>query len=220
MGLHTSQKSLLYYLVLHNSLVKASIINSWPNPNLKEETLCEKSTSQEARGLQNTRVKEEEFSPAVGRRKTSPENAPLVVGRTEKARKAKEFVLWSWSKENNMRNYKKNLTFNSLAGSRRRKSHEKPPESQIKHKLQGFKKNHEKNQRTISYLQHTPFAGKFVVAGDRRPDWKGRRSLGRMLWSWKGKDNPRIHPLFTSNYAFAGKHGRRRLVTRRRRRRN
>ena len=73
-----------------------------------------------------------------------------------------------------MRNYKKNPTFNSLAGSRRRKSHEKPPESQIKLKLQGFKKNHEKNQRTISYLQHTPFAGIFVVAGkvagDRRPD--------------------------------------------------
>ena len=51
---------------------------------------------------------------------------------------------------------------------------EKPLESQIKHKLLGFKKNHEKNQRTISYLQHTPFAGKFVVAGkvagNRRPD--------------------------------------------------
>ena len=39
------------------------------NPNLKEETLGEKSTSQEARGLQNTRVKEEEFFPTVGRRK-------------------------------------------------------------------------------------------------------------------------------------------------------
>ena len=54
------------------------------NPNLKEETLCEKSTSQEARGLQNTRVKEEKLSPTVGRRKISSENAPLVVGRTER----------------------------------------------------------------------------------------------------------------------------------------
>ena len=61
------------------------------NPNLKEETLCEKPTSQEARGLQNTRVKEEKLSPTVGRRKISPENAPLVVGRTERQGKLREW---------------------------------------------------------------------------------------------------------------------------------
>ena len=87
MGLHTSQKSLLYYLFLHKSLVKASIINSWPNPNLKEETLCEKSTSQEARGLQNTRVKEEEL-PTVGLWEPRRKNAPLVVGQTEKGKES------------------------------------------------------------------------------------------------------------------------------------
>ena len=61
------------------------------NPNLKEETICEKSTSQKARGLQNARVKEEKLSPTVGRRKISPENAPLVVGRTERQGKLRKW---------------------------------------------------------------------------------------------------------------------------------
>ena len=76
-----------------------------------------------------------------------------------------------------MRNYKKNLTFNSLAGSRRRKSHEKPPESQIKHKLQGFKKNHEKNQRTISYLQQFP-SPEYLLSPEKSPEIAGRNEMG------------------------------------------
>ena len=63
------------------------------NPNLKEKTLCEKSTSQEARGLQNTRVKEEEFSPTVGRRKPRRKMSPWWLAELKRARKAKEKVL-------------------------------------------------------------------------------------------------------------------------------
>ena len=47
------------------------------NPNLKEETLCEKSTSQEARGLQNTRVKEEKFFPPLAAGKHPRSSAEL-----------------------------------------------------------------------------------------------------------------------------------------------
>ena len=217
MGLHTSQKSLLYYLFLHKSLVKASIINSWPNPNLKEETLCEKSTSQEARGLQNTRVKEEKFSPPLAagkpRRKTPLDRRPNWKSKGKLRKRCCEVggrkTIWGTTR--------KIQTFPhppEAAAGKSKPQPEKPPESQIKHKLQGFKKNHEKNQRTISYLQHTPFAGIFVVAGkvagDRRPDWNGRRSLRKDIMKLKRKDNQKIHPLFTSNHPFAGKHGRRR----------
>ena len=76
MNLNTPQKFSIYHLFMHKFLFKAPTIYLCPNPNLKEETLCEKPTSQEARGLQNTRVKEEKLSPTVGRRKISPENAP------------------------------------------------------------------------------------------------------------------------------------------------
>ena len=44
---------------MHKSLFKAPTIYLCPNPNLKEETLCEKPTSQEASGLQSARMEGE-----------------------------------------------------------------------------------------------------------------------------------------------------------------
>ena len=60
---------------------------------------------------------------------------------------------------------KLSLTRRSTSPEKSKPPPEKPSESQIEFKLQGFKKNHEKKQRTISYLQHTPFTGIFVLAG-------------------------------------------------------
>ena len=89
-----------------------------------------------------------------------------------------------------------------------------PPESQIKHKLQGFKKNHEKNQRTISYLQHTPFAGIFVVAGKshrRSPaGLKREEKLRKNVMELKKEEypeNPSLLPQFRARRKMASAAG-------------
>ena len=50
-----------------------------------------------------------------------PENTPRPPAELKEQGKAKDKVLWSWRKENNVRNYEKNPNFSLPAGSRRRK---------------------------------------------------------------------------------------------------
>ena len=71
---------------------------------------------------------------------------------------------------------KLSLTRRSTSPEKSKPPPEKPPESQIKHKLQGFKKNHEKNQRTISYLQQFP-SPEYLLSPEKSPEIAGRTEM-------------------------------------------
>ena len=119
--------------------------------------------------------------PPVGRRKTSPENTPRSPAELKEQGKAKKKVLWSWRKENNMRNYKKNPNFSSPAGQRRRKSQSRRRKSRRSRRSStSFKDSRKITKRTKepSPTSNTLPSPEYLLSPEKSPEIAGRTEMG------------------------------------------